>query len=203
MKHIAKYRSIKSQVDGNWSQLTWEKKCSLLKELKDLRIIRPSFYYILITITILLFCFTVYALNFIFNKYKIELKDLSNLSILGLLALFSLFGMLLVFLCISLYKAKSFEEHHGESFRALKNKLINNIDEEKEEFYQTLDFISPVLLENIFKSLTEENKLLKDMSSVFIKDMKYFINQYRFQDEFHTPVIIKDESNASVRYNNV
>lgn len=201
MKNIIKFQSIENEIDKDWSKMTWTRKKELLKEIKKIRIIKPSFYYILTAITILLFWFAMYALNFIFNSYKIEIKDLSSLNKLVILALFSFFAIFLVLLFIFLNKAKFFQDRYGKRFKGIENKLFESITEEEGQFYEKLDANSDSFSNQIQQNLTRWHFLPKDMSLLFTKDLKNFLERYRFED--NDPLKKEqDESHAAIRYAN-
>lgn len=202
MKNIIKFQSIENEIDKDWSKMTWTRKKELLKEIKKIRIIKPSFYYILTAITILLFCFAVYVLNSNFNSYKIGIKDLSSLSKLVILALFfSFFAIFFVLLFIFLNKAKFFQDRYGKRFKGIENKLFESITEEEGQFYEKLDANSDSFSNQIQQNLTRWHFLPKDMSLLFAKDLKNFLEKYRFED--NDPLKKEqDESHAAIRYAN-
>lgn len=190
MNNIQKFKEIKDEMDKNFISMTWIRKKELSKKLEKIRVFKPFIYFSLIVGT-----FFIVIVFYFFPLLKLTSPLIS-------VFLYLLFFPVVYYLFKNLFEASNFKNFYSTDYKIIKNRLLLNTKELEENFYNKLDAEAcESLSDKIYQSLIKDYSLPEDMTSIFVKDLKNFMKEYRFED--NEPLKKEqDESHASTRYAN-
>lgn len=196
MNNKQKFQEIKKELDKNLDSISWKRKKYLLKELYKI----SNFYYFLYYFFITISFFMIIGFIFFILSYEEFTHFISNESI----RLFStlLFSIFILYLFIFLFKKSKDNSFILES-KIIKNRLLDNLNKEEDNFYNKLDNNYEAFSQYLYINLVRSHFLPADMSYFFREDLKNFIKRYRFGEDLESVKKYNDESHAATRYANL